>query len=155
MELREWFKYHTLSKKWLKSYIDMFVDIFQSKSKKEIEYTDKILWNENEIDIKVQWYFYGDGYGIDFMIENKYRKRWKWVENAKLEADMKWEVYFPDWHGTDEKYVWVIIVVEPEDLKQYILDLVEEYERETWEKYEFKYWSLEPTFLDKCKSYLK
>lgn len=155
MELKDWYKYHTLSQKWLKSYINTMEDIFFSWDTEEIEYSKKIAWNKSQIDIKVLWHFYGKWYRIDFRIKNKFRKEWKWVQSAKKDAEMKWEIYDPKWHGTDEKYVWVNLMVTPEHLKQYILDLVEEYERETGEKYEFKYNSLKPWFLTKLKSLLK
>jgi len=155
MEFKNGYEYHILSKEWLKSYINVMIEIFHNKVSEKVEYSDQILWNKNEIKIKIRWNFYWTGYWIDFLVKNRYRKEWKWVDDAKIKADLKWEIYDPDWHGTDDKYVWVMLSVTPENLKQYILELVEEYERETWEEYEFKYGSLEPTFLDKCKSFIK
>ncbi len=134
MKFRKGFKYHTLNKEWLKSYIWVFENLIFNKPENLYDYSDLILWNNSDIHLKIEWCFSKkvNNYSLYFSVQNKYRSKWS-VENIEF---YEWGFYDPDRHWTDESYWWNDAHFWEENLKKYIEELIEEYERETWEKYQ-------------------
>ena len=145
--LKEEFTYPKLDEKWLLSYIEVMSSIYNNKTTSDINYSDQVDWIEWSILVEINWSYSPkkpefkhskNEYSISFWIQNKYRIQWRWVDYIKnyfLKVEWSVDFYDPKRHWTDDSYSYIYLTILPENLEQYINDLIEEYEKETGKKY--------------------
>jgi len=135
MEFKKDYEYHTLDTEWLLSYIRIMEELYSKKPRELKDYSKHVQWWKNNINVKIEWYFTEKNeYFIAFEVKNKYRARW-----TKDIIESNGEIYDPDWHGTDENFRGNSISLSKAHFWLYILQLVQEYELQIWNKYIWQY----------------
>jgi len=139
MLLRDGIEYNRLDSEGLQSYIEGFEWILKNKDKK-FDLSDYIKWENNEAQIRVSGSYSkrSEMFYIYLEAQNLSRLHWPGEEVVKQRCETIGTLehqYTPEWHGHDGMWMGNSLMVDEEDLKQYIDELKAEYERETGKAY--------------------